>query len=80
MIPERFPIKDRLKRLVRKHPGLTACAYTRLMKHPRYRYATASVLKQLHREVARGKLVREKCPGMRGTVVAWRFFPVGRAI
>lgn len=70
---DNFPIKQRIVRLVKRWPGLTACAYAKLLRHPS-KYASASVLRQLHREFEAGRLERFKEPGQRPSVKAWRFY------
>lgn len=60
--------------LVRCNEGLTACAYTRLLDPSAKRYKSATVLRELHRLVAKGNLRKEKKQGKRG--LAWHWYPV----
>lgn len=69
--------KQKIKRLVIKHPGLTATQYTKLLDKKANRYKPASVLRELHRmtEELDGPLVKSLEEGQRKGIKAWRFYP-----
>jgi hypothetical protein len=60
--------------LVQKHPGMTACGYTRLLCKQPNRFKSATVLGQLHTLAERGDIQQKQIQGKRW--LAWHFFPV----
>ena len=69
------PMTDKTKilRAVLRHPGLTACGYTKLVFPKANRYKSASVIKALHR-LCDTKLKKISVPRKPYSVV-WHFYP-----
>lgn len=80
--------KDKLLKLVRNKPGLTATSYTRLLGFPvvgnvgkfiddcNPYYKPATILRELHRFVEKGILERKWLYSDRSQKVrCWRFYP-----
>lgn len=75
--------QEQIYQLICQRPGSTA---TGLVKHlktvpmsqggPNRHYLAPTVLRSLHRLVAKKLLRRANEPGLRPTVKAWRFYPI----
>lgn len=65
----------RIYHAILENPGLTATGCAKEIAH-RSHYASATVLRELHRLCERRFLFKRQQAGMRPTVKAWRFYPV----